>query len=114
MREFTRVGPCCSCGEIWNVRTLVLLNRRTPRPGLGWGCSVCNLANDGAIAVLCDYCVKQGWEAVQAVVGPLGSTQRTPVVSLPAWPGHDEQKHAEYERWLWGLTDLEENAAGNK
>lgn len=48
---------CCNCGAYLNVPTnIVMLNRRGPTPGKGWGCVVCGLPFDGAIAVLCDAC----------------------------------------------------------
>ena len=53
------LGPCCACGSPGpTVRTVVALAFRAPVPGTGWGCVVCGLPSDGAIAVLCDTCVE--------------------------------------------------------
>jgi hypothetical protein len=52
-------GPCCICGGDFKVRNVLMLHRKSPIPGRGWGCVVCKLPNDGAVAVLCDPCFKQ-------------------------------------------------------
>lgn len=52
------LGPCCICGSMKRVRTFCHLDRKCPTPGRGWGCLVCNLPPDGAIAVVCDSCIK--------------------------------------------------------
>ena len=49
-------GQCCACHGTKNVRTVVMLHRRGPVPGTGWGCVVCDLPLDGAISVVCDSC----------------------------------------------------------
>lgn len=52
------LGPCCVCErDVEDVVNLMLLPRRAPIAGHGWGCVVCNLPHDGAIAVLCTACV---------------------------------------------------------
>lgn len=54
------LGPCCNCGIASPcVRTIVMLDFRAPVPGTGWGCVVCSLPSDGAIAVLCDRCAAE-------------------------------------------------------
>ena len=52
------LGPCCQCECTDGVRNIFLLNRRGAIPGRGWGCVVCGLPPDGAVAVLCDACVE--------------------------------------------------------
>ena len=51
------LGPCCRCGKTLDVVNVMMLNRRAPIAGTGWGCVVCGLAADGAVAVLCNDCV---------------------------------------------------------
>lgn len=52
------LGPCCTCLEHRiDVRNILMLPLRAPVPGTGWGCVVCHLPADGAVAVLCDACV---------------------------------------------------------
>lgn len=55
------LGPCCACGRIGHspVRNILLLDVQGLEPGRGWGCSVCNLPADGAIAIVCDDCRDQ-------------------------------------------------------
>lgn len=50
-------GPCCNCGRNEGVRNIVMISRRGPARGCGWGCVVCRLPLDGAIAVVCDDCI---------------------------------------------------------
>lgn len=52
-----RFGPCCICEGTVDVWNLITLPFPAPIPGTGWGCTVCNLPADGAIAVVCDACV---------------------------------------------------------
>ncbi|MFB2770351.1 hypothetical protein ACE1AT_13830 [Pelatocladus sp. BLCC-F211] len=51
-------GSCCQCGcSGQSVRNMVMLNKKAPVPGTGWGCLICNLPSDGALAVVCDDCL---------------------------------------------------------
>jgi hypothetical protein len=51
------LGTCCTCESGIGVTTIVMLPLRGPVPGRGWGCAVCNMPPDGAVAVLCEACV---------------------------------------------------------
>lgn len=53
------LGSCCICAGKQSVRTVLQLGFRAPVPGTGWGCVVCRLPGDGAVAVLCDECCKK-------------------------------------------------------
>lgn len=54
------VGTCCICGEENSkVRNFVTIERLAPIPGTGWGCIVCDLPSDGAVAVICDDCLPE-------------------------------------------------------
>jgi hypothetical protein len=56
--------PCCSCLRIRpGVRNFIMLTQRGPVPGVGWGCIPCGLPSAGAMAVLCDGCLKRGRSA---------------------------------------------------
>lgn len=51
-------GPCCACNrQDQTVRNFLLIEIKTPVPGTRWGCLICNLPADGAIAVVCDACL---------------------------------------------------------
>lgn len=99
MDDEINLGTCCNCGGRWNVRNVFCLHQRTPEPGVGaWGCVVCGLPAEGAIAVLCDACAEQvlkhGARIEQAVLGEAAECRRIPVENLP--PGkfdHDHEKH---------------------
>ncbi len=52
------LGRCCSCEKDGSdVRNIISLHYRAPEAGKGWGCFVCGLPSDGAVAVLCDDCM---------------------------------------------------------
>ena len=54
------LGPCCGCERDTGLaRNIVMLPFRNKMPGHGWGCFVCGLAPDGAVAVLCDECAER-------------------------------------------------------
>ena len=64
------MGPCCSCEkEDETVRNLMMMEFRAPVPGTGWGCTVCNLPRDGAVAVICDECLEGKAQITQIIVG---------------------------------------------
>ncbi len=54
------LGSCCVCGQDGpTVRNLLNLPFKSPTPGHGWGCLVCKIPPDGALAVICDTCFQQ-------------------------------------------------------
>jgi hypothetical protein len=91
------LGPCCICETRVGVRNVVPLPLRGPIAGTGWGCIVCNLPLDGAVAVLCDGCL----ELVAAGAWPLFVCRgwpvdhgRAPFAELSADPfDHDLAAH---------------------
>lgn len=56
--EEISLGSCCICETFEGVRVIVMLDRRAPIPGHGWGCAVCDLPSDGAVAVFCEPCME--------------------------------------------------------
>lgn len=96
MTRTVDLGPCCNCGNI--SKNVVMLARRGPVPGRGWGCAVCGLPPDGAVAVLCDYCCEQFLDHDEPLkmvcYGYASEGIRVPFGALP--PGefeHDNEKH---------------------
>lgn len=91
------LGPCCICEGTANVRNVLLLNKKAPVPGHGWGCLVCDLAPDGAVAVLCDYCQDEyeagNLELKFACRGYPEKDGRIPFKDLKGTHEHDEAKH---------------------
>jgi hypothetical protein len=93
------LGTCCGCGTAEGVRTVACLDFKAPMPGRGWGCVVCDLAADGALAVLCDACAAQaerdGLEAVLqfACRGYPAKDGRVPYCELAGNHEHDISKH---------------------
>jgi hypothetical protein len=41
------LGPCCGCRGKGGARNIVMLDRRAPIAGRGWGCAQCGLPADG-------------------------------------------------------------------
>lgn len=93
-------GPCCACGHPrTTVRNIVMLHKRAPVPGTGWGCCSCGLPMDGAIAVICDPCLAQYKTAPNnirfAADGPVLEKKRIPIDQLTESFDHDYQFHPE-------------------
>ena len=92
------LGKCCSCEEEGDhVRNVIALGFKKPsaEPGSGWGCFVCNLPHEGAIAVLCDDCLDNG-EIRFVVDGYAEDNKRLPIdeVQATAEPhNHDMSFH---------------------
>ncbi|MBG1268269.1 hypothetical protein [Nostoc sp. WHI] len=56
--ESLDLGTCCGCGCTGEtVQNLVMLQKKAPVPGTGWGCVVCGVPSDGAVAVVCNDCL---------------------------------------------------------
>jgi len=54
------LGTCCGCGCTGEtVQNLIMLQKKAPVPGTGWGCVVCGVPSDGAVAVVCNDCLRR-------------------------------------------------------
>jgi hypothetical protein len=97
----TSLGRCCICETYVGVTNAVMLDRRAPVPGTGWGCVVCRLPNDGAAAVLCDGCldfIEAGVAPIYVCDGYAKDDRRTLFCQLPPERfDHDEDKHRQEE-----------------
>jgi hypothetical protein len=94
------LGTCCGCGNVLNVRTIVNVHKKSPTPGRGWGCVVCGLPFDGAVAVLCDECADKAEKGKKnifkyACKGYPATDGRVPFESLKGDHDHDMSKHPE-------------------
>lgn len=91
------LGPCCICETRTDVRNLVMLDRPAPVPGTGWGCVVCGLPFDGAIAVVCDGCmdlVETGATPIFICVGYPRDAARALYTDLSDETfAHDDERH---------------------
>lgn len=87
------LGSCCACEGTDGVRNVYLLKHKAPVAGTGWGCVVCGLSADGAVAVLCDRCHEAEDEARFACVGYPGRNERVFVGQLEGEHRHDPSKH---------------------
>lgn len=98
---FKKLGSCCICERYEKVRTVILINRKCIVRGHGWGCTICHLPPDGAVAVLCDSCM-QFFEAglVKINLACAGYPQeegRVPIEQLTEPHEHNHRIHAFYE-----------------
>lgn len=80
------LGTCCNCGTENDVNNLMALKFLAPVPGTGWGCVLCNMPANGAVAVLCDHCLEllpDGKHGILSVcVGYPGENKRLPIEQL--------------------------------
>lgn len=92
------LGPCCVCERVGpQVRNVMMIDRRGPVPGKGWGCVICDLPSDGAVAVVCDECT--GLDLRFVCAGYISEHKRAPYAELPAGVfAHDAAKHDADER----------------
>ena len=92
--DVPKLGPCCACGRSDRlVRNMLSLDKKSPIAGRGWGCLVCDLPNDGAVAVVCDECL--GAPLRWACRGYPGSDGRVPFDSLAGTHQHNMARHPE-------------------
>jgi len=93
-------GPCCACEkEDPTVRNVLLLPRKAPVPGTGWGCAVCNLPPDGLVCVICDDCLKEKKQPRFAILDLATKKLRIPMEQISTEPfDHDIQAHK-----MWDL-----------
>jgi len=92
--NYMDLGPCCVCGTTDGVRNIVMIDRKSPIPGHGWGCLVCGLPQDGASYVTCDPCFEQKLEPNFACRGYPGIDGRIPFGELTGSHRHDMDRHA--------------------
>lgn len=96
--EITDLGVCCACGTTDGVRNIVMLHKRAPKPGTGWGCVVCGLSSDGAVCVICDDCLDLQREAKFVCFGYPADRVLFPIDELSDEPfEHDMTKHGDEE-----------------
>lgn len=88
------LGVCCACRFAGpTVRNIVCLPLRAPERGKGWGCVVCGLPSDGAVAVLCDHCLETSAPILDVCCGYPKENMRTARASLIAAFDHDPSRH---------------------
>ncbi len=88
-------GSCCCCERENKPRNLISIPVKGPVPGKGWGCYVCGLPCDGAIAVVCDECLAEQRPIKWVIYGWAAGGERV-LLSTCAEPfGHDLRFHGE-------------------
>lgn len=94
--ETPNLGRCCICEEYRDVLNIVCLGRKAPLPDTGWGCVVCGLPADGAIAVVCNYCMREREipkDIPLVCCGYPGNDVRAPITDCTEPFQHDEERH---------------------
>jgi hypothetical protein len=88
-------GPCCCCHNARRrARNVIMLPRRAPEPGKGWGCVQCGLEADGAVYVACDECLESERAPTEVCSGWVTSLARVPIRDLSPEPfEHDMSRH---------------------
>jgi len=88
------LGACCACRKRGpTVRNIMTLPVRAPLPGKGWGCFVCGLPSDGAVAVLCDRCLESGAPIIDVCHGYPKENMRMARTSCTEAFDHDPARH---------------------
>jgi hypothetical protein len=98
MTDAPDLGICCDCQAAPAV-AIAMLARRAPVAGTGWGCVVCDLPSDGAVAVFCKACGdarETDDKPLRFVcIGYPNENRRLPYDELaPGDFNHDAAKHA--------------------
>ena len=88
-------GPCCACFGAKNVCNIMFLDLQAPVAGTGWGCVVCHLPNNGAVAVICDDCLEFKADIQFIVNGYLLDKKRVKIEEVTGPFGHDMSYHGE-------------------
>ena len=89
-------GSCCACGKSdRTVRNMIALKKRAPVPGTGWGCAQCGLPADGAMAVICDECLRRRRAIRWACKGVAQERLRVGIHTLECGFDHRRQFHPE-------------------
>jgi hypothetical protein len=97
--EIEDFGSCCACGKHGpDVRNVICLNQLAPIPNTGWGCVVCGLPANGAVAVVCDHCLETKQKIQFACEGYVSEKGRIAVGKLQGMFYHRIHLHAKYER----------------
>lgn len=93
------LGPCCICEGTKKVRNILHLHHKAPIAGRGWGCVVCHIPPDGAVAVICDHCLAlyhaHKAELKFACKGYPAIDGRVPIGDLQGEHEHDPKFHPE-------------------
>jgi hypothetical protein len=85
-------GPCCAClKQKPTTRNLLMLPHRASVPGTGWGCIVCSLPPDGAVAIVCDDCLQSQRELQNVIFGYPMEKQRVGYEAV----SHTKFKHTQ-------------------
>jgi hypothetical protein len=89
------LGACCACRTRGpTVRNIMMLPRLAPLKGSGWGCMVCGLPRDGAIAVVCDACMEAKQPILDVCVGYAKRDERVSIEAVEGLFQHDLAMHA--------------------
>lgn len=105
-------GACCACQSEGPHRNLVTVKITAPEAGTGWGCIICGLEPNGAIAVLCDDCVEA--QAVSITHVSLGRVNTGNRISIQDYRhedfDHDMAVHEEYDQMQADLAEQQANS----
>lgn len=77
------LGACCACRTRGaTVRNIVMLPKRAPVAGTGWGCVTCRVPADGAIAVVCDACMEADRPILDVCFGYAPRNERVSIATV--------------------------------
>ena len=93
-----RPRTCCACGQCAISRNIAMLPWLCALPGKGWGCVVCGIPANGAIAIICDRCAETGKDIADiawACCGDGAGFEPIDLTKARGEFGHDLSKHPE-------------------
>lgn len=90
------LGACCACRKKGpTVRNIVMLPKRAPVAGTGWGCVTCRVPADGAIAVVCDACMEADRPILDVCFGYAPRNERVAMETVTDPFEHNPAMHAD-------------------
>lgn len=92
-------GPCCAT-ESDGADNLVFLPLELPEEfhGYGWGCDVCKLPSNGAMAVITDDAKRENLHIKQVIAGLHSGHKRMDIRSCTKAFEHDQEAHLLFDR----------------
>lgn len=92
-------GPCCATGAD-GADNLVFLPLELPEEfhGCGWGCDICRLPSNGALAVITDEAKKENLHINQVIARKDNQIRRMDIKACTKSFEHDQEAHMLYDR----------------
>ena len=93
-------GPCCICESETDVLNIIQLDYKVKSES-GWGCIVCGVPAEGAVAIVCDPCFEKYSDTIEDEIRFLmdGRERRIPVPPIEGRIPHEHDLSRHPEIW---------------